>query len=43
VGKEVKVILKDEPKDIGGIWIVDLNDYELYCIYDDEEIPVWPV
>ncbi|MCD6195751.1 MAG: GNAT family N-acetyltransferase [Staphylothermus sp.] len=42
-GERVRVILKDEPKDIGGAWILGPNDYELYRIYNGEEIPVWPV
>lgn len=39
----VKVVLKDEPKKIGDSWILGPNDYELYRIYEGEEIPVWPV
>ncbi|MCD6301452.1 MAG: GNAT family N-acetyltransferase [Staphylothermus sp.] len=42
-GEKVRVVLKDEPKNIGGTWIVGPNDYELYRIYDGEEIPIWPV
>ncbi len=42
-GEKVRVILKDEPKNIGGAWILGPNDYELYRIYNGEEIPVWPV
>jgi len=42
-GERVRVVLKDEPKNIGGAWILGPNDYELYRIYNGEEIPVWPV
>jgi ABC-type ATPase with predicted acetyltransferase domain len=42
-GEEVRVVLKDEPKRIGDIWVLGPNDYELYRIYEGEEILVWPV
>ncbi|WP_460124608.1 GNAT family N-acetyltransferase [Stetteria hydrogenophila] len=42
-GEVVKVVLKDEPKKVGDAWILGPNDYELYRVYEGEEVPVWPV
>ncbi len=41
-GEKVRVVLKDEPKRISGVWILGPNDYVLYRIYQGEEILVWP-
>jgi ABC-type ATPase with predicted acetyltransferase domain len=41
-GEEVKLVLKDEPKKVGETWIMGPNDYELYRIWEGEEVPVWP-
>ncbi len=41
-GERVRVILKDEPKRIGDTWILGWNDYELYRIWGDEYVKIWP-
>ena len=42
-GEKVRIILRDEPKKISGVWILGPRDYELYRIYGGDEIKVWPL
>ncbi len=42
LGEKVRIVLHEEPKDIGGIFILEPNNYELYRIWNGEEIKIWP-
>ncbi len=41
-GEKVRVILREEPKQIGGSWILGPQDYILYRLWRDEEVLIWP-
>ncbi|WFO76260.1 GNAT family N-acetyltransferase [Desulfurococcaceae archaeon MEX13E-LK6-19] len=42
-GEKVRIVLKNEPRRINGVYVLGFNDYELYRIYGGEEIKVWPL
>lgn len=41
-GDRVKLVLLDEPKKVNGMKILGFNDYELYRIWEGEEVKIWP-
>ena len=40
--EEVKLVMLSEPKDIGGIYILGHEDYELYRLWNGDEVKIWP-
>ena len=41
-GDRVKVVLLDEPKKVDGIKLLGFNDYELYRVWGNDEVKIWP-
>jgi len=41
-GEKVKIMLKNEPRKIEDVWILGFNDYELYRIWGEDQVKVWP-
>lgn len=41
-GDRVKIVLLDEPKNVDNIKLLGFDDYELYRIWDNDEVKIWP-
>ena len=39
--ERVKLVMLSEPKDIGGIYILGHDDYELYRLWNGDEVKIW--
>ncbi len=41
-GEKVKLVLRDDPKPVGGMKVLLFEDYELYRLWRGAEVKVWP-
>ena len=42
-GERVRIVLKNEPRNVGRTWILGYDDYELYRFWGNELVKVWPL